>query len=270
MTRLLLSIVAGTGVSLVIIDRLRPAPLDRNALRRRAGRVATVGAVAAVAAAGALLLIGSPLVAVVAAFAAVLIPPALARREARLRAERLIDAWPRMLDEARVLCGAGGLSLAQALFTAGRSASGDLRKAWASAETTWRLSADLERSIAVITQQLPDPTTALICSTIEVINDTGGATQHEQLARLVADRRRDAATRRTAESELAGARFARRFVLIVPVGMALAGQSVGTGRGAFASPSGQLAAAIAVAVTWACWIWSGRLLTVPMPGESPT
>jgi hypothetical protein len=33
-------------------------------------------------------------------------------------------------------------------------------------------------------------------------------------------------------------RFARRFVLIVPVGMAVAGLSIGTGRTAYETPLG--------------------------------
>lgn len=268
MIRLLLSVIAGAGVSLIVLDRMQSGGPGYGVLRERAKRSATSGAFAATGVAGTWLLFGSPLVALTAAAGAVLVTPALARRERRLRAERLSDAWPRMLDETRVLCGPGGLSLPQALFTAGRSASGDLRLAWQAAERTWRLSADLPRSLRVVEDELADPTTRLVCSTLEVLHEAGGGTQHEQLARLVIDRRRDAATRRTAEAELAGARFARRFVLIMPVGMALAGQSVGTGRAAFGSNAGQAAVLVAVAVTGACWIWSGRLLAVPLPSAS--
>jgi tight adherence protein B len=218
---------------------------------------------------GTWLLLGSAPVAAVGATVAFLLTPAIAVRERRRRAEHLTDAWPRLLDEARVLSGPGGLSLAHALFTAGRSASPALRAAWAEAERTWRLSADLPRSLRAVTRELDDPTSELVCSTLAVIDGAGGGAQAEQLARLAVDRRRDAATRRSAEAELAGARFARRFVLIVPAGMALAGQAVGTGRAAFGSAPGQLAALAAVAVTGACWVWSGRLLTVPTaPGTS--
>jgi tight adherence protein B len=64
-------------------------------------------------------------------------------------------------------------------------------------------------------------------------------------------------------AKLAGARFARRFVVIVPVGMALAGQAVGTGRQAFATPSGQAVALLAAAMVAACWLWAGHLLRLP-------
>jgi len=269
MIRLLLSVLAGCGVSLIVLDRLRPDRPGRTSLRRGARKVAQKTAFAVGAAALSWLLFGAPILAAVAAAGAVLIPRALARREGRRRADRLVAAWPRLLDEARVLCGPGGLSLPQSLFTAGRSAPLELGWAWGSAERTWRLSADLPRALRVVEQELQDPTTDLVCATLEVIHEGGGPAQVEQLARLARDRRRDAAARHTAESELAGARFSRRFVLIVPLGMALAGQSVGTGRDAFQSPAGQLAALVAVLVTAACWVWSGRLLDLPLPSGPP-
>ena len=268
MIRLLLSVLAGSGVSLIVLDRLQPARPGRG--RPAAGgsrRAARTGGFAVGAAALCWLIFGAPLITAAGAAGAVLIPRALADRARRRRADRLVAAWPRLLDEARVLCGPGGLSLPHSLFTAGRSAPVELRRAWASAEQAWRLSTDLPRALRVVEHELQDPTTDLVCATLEVIHDGGGPAQHEQLARLARDRRRDAAARHTAESELAGARFSRRFVLIVPLGMALAGQSVGTGRAAFQSPAGQLAALTAVLVTGACWFWSGRLLDPPLPSR---
>ena len=58
-------------------------------------------------------------------------------------------------------------------------------------------------------------------------------------------------------------RFARRFVLFVPVGMALAGSPIGNGRAAYSTPFGQLAAVFAVAMVGACWLWAGRLMRLP-------
>ena len=61
----------------------------------------------------------------------------------------------------------------------------------------------------------------------------------------------------------AGARFARRFVLIVPAGMALAGMSVGTGRAAYQTPTGQVLVVVAIALVIACWVWAGRIMQLP-------
>jgi tight adherence protein B len=47
------------------------------------------------------------------------------------------------------------------------------------------------------------------------------------------------------------------------VGMALVGLSIGGGRDAYRSASGQLAAVVAVAMVIACWLWSGRIMRLP-------
>ncbi len=52
-------------------------------------------------------------------------------------------------------------------------------------------------------------------------------------------------------------------MLVVPAGMALAGLSIGTGRSAYQTPSGQLAVAVGLGIVAACWIWAGRLLRLP-------
>jgi tight adherence protein B len=69
--------------------------------------------------------------------------------------------------------------------------------------------------------------------------------------------------RKDARARQAGVRFARLFVLVVPAGMALAGLSIGTGRSAYASPSGQAAVLVGLAVLVACWVWAGRLMRLP-------
>jgi tight adherence protein B len=69
--------------------------------------------------------------------------------------------------------------------------------------------------------------------------------------------------RRDARSKQAGVRFARRFVVIVPVGMAIAGLSLGDGRDAYETPTGQVLVGVAVALIACCWIWSGRMLRLP-------
>lgn len=65
-------------------------------------------------------------------------------------------------------------------------------------------------------------------------------------------------------AKLTGARFARRFVIGVPVGMALAGLTIGDGRAAFATPAGQAAVVVAVALIAICWVWAGRIMRVPV------
>ena len=45
--------------------------------------------------------------------------------------------------------------------------------------------------------------------------------------------------------------------------MALAGLSVGNGRAAFRSATGQLLTLVAVLLVIGCWLWAGRILRVP-------
>jgi hypothetical protein len=61
----------------------------------------------------------------------------------------------------------------------------------------------------------------------------------------------------------AGVRFVRRFVLVVPFGMAMAGMTVGNGRAAYRSDLGQMAVVVAIGMVIACWLWAGRLLRLP-------
>jgi hypothetical protein len=48
-------------------------------------------------------------------------------------------------------------------------------------------------------------------------------------------------------------------VLLVPVGMASVGMSVGNGRAAYATPWGQTMVVIGIASVEACWVWAGPL-----------
>ncbi|MEX2550460.1 MAG: hypothetical protein WD638_09550, partial [Nitriliruptoraceae bacterium] len=60
-----------------------------------------------------------------------------------------------------------------------------------------------------------------------------------------------------------GVRFARSFVVLVPLGMALVGLNIGDGRAAFQTASGQAWVLVAFAMIAGCWIWAGRLLRLP-------
>ena len=71
--------------------------------------------------------------------------------------------------------------------------------------------------------------------------------------------------RKEARSRQAGARFARVFVLVVPLGMALAGMSIGNGRDAYRSAVGQIVVLLALALVIVCWVWAKRVMRLPEP-----
>jgi tight adherence protein B len=173
------------------------------------------------------------------------------------------EAWPRIIEEVRILTSSLGRSVPQAVFEAGRSAPESLRPAFAAAEREWLLSTDFERTIAVLKADLADPTADAAAETLLVAHEVGGTDLDRRLDALIEDRVIDVQGRKDARSRQAGVRFARRFVLLVPLGMALVGMSIGNGRAAYATPWGQVMVAVGLLVIVACWAWAGRLLRLP-------
>jgi tight adherence protein B len=190
-------------------------------------------------------------------------PAASYRARRQQRRMRAAESWPRMIEEIALLTGSLGRSVPQALFEVGRGAPDEMRPAFAAAQRQWLISTDFERSVAVLKAGLADATADAACETLLVAHQVGGTDVQRRLAALVDDRIADLQGRKDARARQAGARFARRFVLFVPVGMALVGLSIGGGRDAYRSASGQLAAVVAVAMVIACWLWSGRIMRLP-------
>ncbi len=261
MRGLLYGVVAAVGVHLLWA---RPAP--RTGPRRRRGPP-TADLALPVGAAGLGLVLGYLAVggpaAVVAGALATLCAIAGRRSVATARREQARRHWPALLEEIRVLTTSGGRSLPRALLDAGSRTPEPLRGAFAATERAWRISGDFDLTLDVLKARLDEASTDLVCETLLVAHQLGGADVGRRLRRLAEDRRRDLATRDLAVAKLAGARFARRFVVIVPVGMAVAGQAVGTGRSAFASAGGQLVGLLAAGLVALCWVWSGRYLHLP-------
>lgn len=219
--------------------------------------VAAAGGVLAFAVFGALL----PAVAV-AGFAGAA-PLALYRTRRRARLLRAQDAWPTMIDELRILTGSAGMSIPQALFEVGRRAPVELRRGFDAAHREWLLSTDFTRTLAVLKAQLADPTCDATCETLLVANELGGVDLDRRLQALAEDRLQEVQGRKDARARQAGARFARRFVLLVPIGMAVAGLSLGTGKAAYQTAEGQVAVLLGISVVVGCWIWAGRIMQVP-------
>jgi tight adherence protein B len=223
----------------------------------------TVALVFVVVTAVTFALLGGILPAVaVGAFAATY-PAVSYRSRRRQRRQRTAEAWPRMIEEMALLTGSLGRSIPQALFEVGARGPDEMRPAFAAAHREWLLTTDFGRTVAVLKAGLADATADAACETLLVAHEIGGTDLERRLAALVDDRMADVQGRKDALAQQAGVRFARRFVLIVPVGMALAGLSIGNGRAAFRTPAGQVAALLAVLVVIGCWLWSGRIMRLP-------
>lgn len=222
-----------------------------------ASALVTVGGLVAYA------IFGSAIPALIAAAFAGSFPVALFRNRRRQRRERAQEAWPRLIEEIRILTGAVGRSIPQALFEAGRRAPAELQSAFDAAHREWLITTDFSRTIAVLKVRLGDPTADAACETLLVAHQVGGADLDKRLEALADDRIADLQGRKDARAQQAGVRFARRFVLIVPFGMALAGMSVGNGRSAYQEPQGQLVVVMAMFLVLACWMWAGRIMQIP-------
>jgi tight adherence protein B len=285
-TAVVVALVAAYGVHLLYTGtalgwrglRVGPPATRRSAGRRRISQwlaqagLADVparqfGAVMAVVSGGgavvAFALFGAPLPALAGAVMAAGFPAAAARARRARRRELAADAWPRLIEEIRMQTGSLGRSVPQALFAVGRRAPADFRPAFAAAEREWLLTTDFTKTVALLKQRLADATADVTLETLLVAHEVGGNELDRRLAALVEDRVQDLQGRKDARAKQSGVRFARRFVLIVPIGMAVAGLSIGTGRSAYRTASGQLAVVIGIGVMGACWLWAGRLMRLP-------
>jgi tight adherence protein B len=286
-TGLLLALLAAYGVHLLYTaialgwDGVAPGPraARRPAKRRlrlrewmvQAGladvRLSEFAAVMAVlfvlGSALAFALFGGVVPALAAGLFAASAPPVAYRNRRRARREQAQEAWPRMIEEIRLLTSSLGRSIPQALFEVGRRGPDELRPAFDAAHREWLMSTDFARTLTVLKDRLADPTADATCETLLVAHEIGGTDLDRRLAALVEDRIQDVQGRKDAVSKQAGVKFARRFVLIVPIGMALAGLSIGTGRDAYQTVLGQAAVAAAIGMVVLCWVWAGTLMKLP-------
>ncbi len=190
-------------------------------------------------------------------------PIASARARRARRLDQARDAWPRLIEEIRIQSVSLGRSIPQALFLVGRRAPADMRPAFEAAEREWLISTDFDRTLAVFKAHLADPTADAVCETLLIAHEVGGTDVERRLGALIEDRILDLQGRKDARAKQAGARFARNFVLVVPLGMALVGQSIAEGRGAYGTPGAQVAILVALGIIGLCWIWAGRLMSLP-------
>lgn len=223
----------------------------------------TLGAVFLVGAALCFALFGGLLPAIVGGILAATFPIAAFRRRRRARIVDAQDSWPRMIEELRLLTASVGRSLPQALFEVGAAGPEAMRPAFTAAHREWMLTTDFERTLRVLREQLADPTCDATCETLLIAHELGGTGIDRRLADLAQDRRDDVAYRKDVRARQSGVRFARRFVLLVPLGMAAAGLSIGNGRDAYTTPMGQAAVLAALGMIAICWMWAGQMLRLP-------
>ena len=196
------------------------------------------------------------------AFAATF-PLAAARARRDRRRLEAATAWPRLIEEIRIKTTTLGRSVPQALFEVGERAPADMQAAFRTAHREWLLSTDFARTVGVLKARLADATADVVCETLLVAHQIGGSDIGRCLAALAEDRVLDLQGRKDARARQAGARFARRFVIIVPLGMAIVGLSIGDGRAAYRTATGQALVLVGIGLIAVCWIWAGQIMRLP-------
>lgn len=190
-------------------------------------------------------------------------PLAAARRRLERRREHAREAWPRLIEEIRIRTTTLGRSIPQALFDVTDRAPVELRPAFEAAHREWLLSTDFERTVGVLTTRLGDATADAVCETLLIAHAIGGNEVDRCLSALIEDRILDLQGRKDADARQAGARFARWFTLIVPLAMAAIGLSIGDGRAAYGTATGQVLVTVGFALMGVCWLWAARILRLP-------
>lgn len=191
------------------------------------------------------------------------IPAAIYRLRRNRRRVAAHEAWPHMIEEIRVMTGSAGRSVPQALFEVGRRAPDEIRPAFDAAHREWLLTTDFERTVEVLKGRLADPTADITCETLLIAHQLGGTDLDQRLASLAEDRTTDTQGRKDAVAKQAGARFARWFTVVVPLGMALVGMSIGDGRDAYSSTYGQALVVTALLIMVGCWVAASRIMRLP-------
>lgn len=225
--------------------------------------LAVMGVLFVVGAGLAYAMFGGPIPALAAGAFTASAPLASYRARRQRRREEARQTWPRMIEEIRLLAGSLGRSIPQALFEVGRRGPDELKPAFEAAHREWLISTDFARTVAVLKARLADPAADAACETLLVAHEVGGTDIDRRLAALVEDRIADVQGRKDAAAKQAGVRFARRFTLFVPIGMALAGLSIGNGRQAYATPTGQVGTLLAILMVVGCWVWAGSIMKLP-------
>ncbi|MFM7062108.1 MAG: type II secretion system F family protein [Actinomycetes bacterium] len=263
MTGFLLAALAAVGTYLLVhpADPRRPAGAAHRTTAAVQAARAPLALAGVVAATGTVAVGASPAVALAAVAAAGM--PVWARKVVAERQRAAGQAaWPRMIEELRVLTGSVGRSVPQALFEVGQRAPSMLRPAFDMAQREWSLTGNFAEVVRLLKRELREPTADATLETLLVAHEVGGDLDR-RLADLAADRRRDLGERQAARAAMAGARLARAFVVVVPAGMLLAGLGVGRGAAAYRTSEGALLVGVAVGMVAVCWWWAGSLMRVP-------
>lgn len=188
----------------------------------------------------------------------------------KLRENELRSFWSSYLDQTRAKMLTTSRALPYVFFDQTYIGSRFLNELLQDGRREFENSGDLGKALLTIWEQGNEDCTSYVCSAL--CNSIGATTSQieDQLKIISSTLRSRNALNREADSRLAGVRTARTFIVIIPLGMALAGLSFAGSTAPFTTPFALLQIAIALLTLVGCWIWSNRLMTFPkLPTRTP-
>lgn len=175
---------------------------------------------------------------------------------------QLTEAWPTVLDELRIRVTTLGQAIPQALFRSASSFGTQIEAVFADCERLWQLSGDFGLASSALDAALGDSASSSVLQTILLCHRTGGSDTEARIIELREIRSAELRTFKEAEAKLASVRFARNFVLVVPICMAVVGLAIGGGFNAYRTPWGIGLSIFAILILAGCWMWSAKLMTI--------
>lgn len=263
----LIAFVGGLGVLLIYLGVLERFDTKPNELSRRGDEQWGLGArrwlaiAAGVAGSIAWSAVATPGVgSVMAGLATFSIVASRSNSADSQRHLRAATRWPDVLEATRVRTTGSGMPLPNGLLELKAPGASDrFAEALELARRQYRSTSDFNAALEIIKSIMQDGVTDSVCESLSVLQHSGTSDLDQRLQQIIEARRRDLEARLDATARQNGFRFARKFVLIVPAAMALAGALMGGGFASYRSPQGQLLTGLAITLTWLCWHWSGRL-----------
>jgi tight adherence protein B len=213
----------------------------------------------------AVLLVGSPVVSLVALAAGGYVPVGVVRARRRARRRAFRQCWPEAVD---LLAGAvrAGDTLPAAIAVVAERGPAPLRPVFASLAADHRVSGDLLGGLERLTDALGDPTADRVLTTLGIAHQVGGRELGRVLRTLAAFLRDDDASRREIESRQSWTRVAARVAAAAPWVVLLLVGTRSTSVHAFDSMAGALlivGGAAATVIGYRMMVALGRLPDEP-------
>lgn len=182
----------------------------------------------------------------------------------RFRRSELASSWAGYLDQTRAKMLTTSRSLSYVMFEQDSAGSPLLAELMQQGRREFENSGDLEKALQAVWYAGEDEeVTNYVCS---ALCDSLGSTSSQienQLSLISSTVRSRNELKQETRSRLAGVRTARTFIVIIPIGLALAGFSFAGSISPFLTTVSVVQMLAALAILTLCWFWSNRLMTFP-------